>query len=533
MASLVVMGPPSTGSRFPLCTQREFVIGRSGFCDIVLNKRSISREHARIFERGGDYFVVDLDSVNGTFLNGRPIHDVARLTDGDRINLYDVPLRFYLFDDPKTPSSGSIPTFAGGEVPPRGEPQLRARLDNVLDIVHQLGSNLDVDVILPNVLNILFHTFPQAGNGQIMLVEKDGSLSPRATKQGLTADSATLTDVPTNHELSRRALETGASLIDNSGDASGDSALDSNFASTMFVPIIIGPTRTPLGIIVLETEDPENRFSQEDLQLVTGIATITGQAIGYARAHEVVVDHERTRHHLETAREIQLRMLPRETPQIPNYSFAQFYRAAQLVGGDAYSYHTLPDGRIMFAVADASGKGLPASLRIAEFVSELRHCVSTAKSLKSAMDDLNRFVYQADGGFITFCLAVLDPERNTLSIANAGHPTPRLRHQDGTVVCVGTDRVCFPLGLVPDNPCHPLTLTLNIGEELVLFTDGVTEAFNRESELYGAERLHQSLKFPAATVSERMQTLIADVERFRQGSKPNDDQCILIVRRTE
>ncbi len=533
MASVVVMGPPAAGVRFTLTPQRETVIGRSGFCTIVLNKRSISREHAKIFERGGEYFLVDLKSVNGTFLNGRPIHDTVRLVDGDRINLYDVPLQFYLFDEANSLSSGTIPVFGCLDPHERAEPpqnRLRVRLDNVLDIVHHLGSSLDVDVILPKVLDILFQMFPQAINGEILLVEEDGSLSPRATKHGRDADSATLTSVPRDHRLSHQALETGAALMDIVGGENSNSVLESSFVSTMYVPII-GPTRPSLGIIVLETEDPESRFSSEDLALVSGVATIAGQALGYARAHEVVVEHELTRQYLRTAREVQLRMLPRDSPQVPGYSFAQYYRAAQHVGGDAFCYYTLPDGRIMLAVADVEGKGLPASLKMAEFLSEIRHCVSLARSLKSAMDDLNTFVCRSDDGFITFCLAVLDPQRHTLSIANAGHPPPRLRRADGTIIVVGQDRISFPLGLVEDNPFHPFTMTLNVGDEIVLFTDGLTEAFNRSREIYGSDRLHQALRVATDTVAERVQSLVADVEQFRQGGKRSDDQCILVLRR--
>lgn len=541
MASLLVLGPPAIGARFPLNSRRESIIGRSGFCDIVLNKRSISREHARIFERNGEFFIADLESVNGTFLNGRAIHEVTRLRDGDRINLYDVPLQFYLYDD-QPPSSGSMPVYngVGPSVPLREEAlqagpppvQLRSQLDNVLDIVHQLGSSLDVDVILPKVLDILFQMFPQAVNGEILLVDEDRSLSPRATKHGREADSATLTAFPCDHRLSSKSLESGTAMIDVVGDDSGDSALESRFASTMFVPII-GSARKPLGVIVIETESTEARFNNEDLELMCGVATIAGQAIGFACVHEMVVDHERTRHHLETAREIQLRMLPRECPQVGGYEFAQYYRAAQIVGGDAYCYHNLPDGRIMLAVADAVGKGLPASLKIAEFISEIRHCVTSAISIKSAMDYLNRFVCRTDDGFITFCLAVLDPGRHTISVANAGHPLPRLRRNDGTVIPVGADRVSFPFGLVEDTVFHPFTVSLGVGDEIVLFTDGVTEAFNRSSDIYGVERLHKALHAPARTAEERVQLLVADVERFRKGRKPSDDQCILVALRTD
>jgi sigma-B regulation protein RsbU (phosphoserine phosphatase) len=530
MVSIVVMGPPAAGSRFPLGSKHEFVIGRSGFCDIVLNKRSISREHARIFEKNGEYFIEDLESLNGTSVNGRPIQGITRLVDGARINLHDVPLSFHLFDDVRPPSSGTIAVFTGSQEN-GSETRLQTKLDDLLDIIRRLGSNLNVDVILPKVLDILFHTFPQAINGEILLVESHGNLSPRATKHGREADTtAVLTSVPPDRQMTQKVMETNTALIESVGDDSHESVLESTFSSTMYVPII-GLSRAPLGIIVLETEDADRRFVEEDLNLVSGVAMMAAQAISYARAHEMSVEYERTRYHLQTAREIQLRMLPRDCPSVPGYSFAHFYNAAQMVGGDAYIYHTLPDGRVVAAVADASGKGLPASLRIVEFISELRHCFSTAVSLKSAMEYLNRQVCLNEDGFITFCVAVVDPRRHTLSIANAGHPPPRLRRCDGSVIAVEPGRVSFPLGLVPDAQFHAMTISLNVGEDFVLFTDGVTEAFDCDGALYGIDRLHLALQAPAESAELRVQQLMNHIDVFRRGSKPSDDVCIVVVRR--
>lgn len=210
MASLVVMGPPAAGTRFPLTSQKVVMIGRSGFCDIVLNKRSVSREHARIFERNGQYFITDLGSNNGTFVNGQAIHEPITLQDGDRINLFDVPLVFYLYDEIVAPSLAPIaPTHSPVPIPvatPVGNSSiwLQSRLNSLVDIAHSLGSSLKVDEILPNILDILFLMFPQAVNGEILLLDSDQRLAPRANKHGRDDDSAILTVVPYNREPARK-----------------------------------------------------------------------------------------------------------------------------------------------------------------------------------------------------------------------------------------------------------------------------------------------------------------------------------------
>ena len=543
MASLVVMGPPARGVRYVLPAARGMVMGRSGFCDIVLNKRSLSREHARIDERNGQHFITDLGSVNGTFVNGRPVHQPTLLKDGDRINLFDLPLAYCSQDDGVPGSSGEMSTTNGA--PPlttSGSPvalhpvaeasggRLQERLNCLLEIAHRLGSHLAVDEILPKVLDTLFQAFPQAINGEIALLDESGAMIPRASKHGREGDSAVLTAVPINAPVTQQVIQTGKGLVEHRGDDRGTSALEDRFASTLSVPIV-APGRNVLGVIVIETDDPTGKFVEDDLQLVEGVAVMTSQAIGYARAHELILEHDRHRQQLEMARDIQLRMLPHSRPDVAGYSFSDYYQAARTVGGDWYTYRATSNGLLVVAVADASGKGLGAALKIVDFASELRHCLETIASLKQAMSRLNRFVCELDESFITFCVCVLDPREHRLSIANAGHPAPLRRRSDGSVEALGADRSGMPLGLNPDERYHPFSLELSPGDEIVLYTDGVNEAMNRKNDLFGTARLHEALAAPATDVEGRVRAIVDRVDRFRNGSKPSDDTCIVALSR--
>ena len=541
MASLVVMGPPARGARYVLPVARGLVIGRSGFCDIVLNKRSLSREHARVFELNGQHFVSDLGSVNGTFVNGRPVHEPTLLKDGDRINLFDLSLTFHLHDDARPGSSGEL-AATNGEQTISGSPldshpvaeasdgRLKERLNSLLEIAHRLGSHLAVDEILPKVLDALFQAFPQAIKGEIVLLDESGALIPRASKHGRDGDSALLTAVSINVPLTQQVIEKGKGLVEHRGDDRGTSALEDRFASTLIVPIV-APGRNVLGVIVIETDDPTGKFVDDDLQLVDGVAVMTAQAIGYARAHELILEHERNRQQLEMARDIQVRMLPHSRPEVAGYSFGDYYRAARTVGGDWYTYRATSNGRLVIAVADASGKGLPAALKIVDFASELRHCLETIASLKMAMWRLNQFVCELDEGFITFCVAVLDPREHRLSIANAGHPVPLRRRADGSVEALGADRSGMPLGLDSHEQYHPFSIGMNPGDEIVLYTDGVNEALNRKNELFGTARLREVLAAPVPDIDGRVQTIVDRVEQFRNGRSPSDDTCIVALSR--
>ena len=108
MPSLVILGPPARGAQFPINPKRDAVIGRDGVCDVVLLKRTVSRRHARIFFDGKNYLIEDLRSSHGTFVNGQRVDAPVKLSDGDQINVYDVPALFSISDSPKNDSPAAL-----------------------------------------------------------------------------------------------------------------------------------------------------------------------------------------------------------------------------------------------------------------------------------------------------------------------------------------------------------------------------------------------------------------------------------------
>src|SRR5690606_21515749 len=131
---------------------------------------------------------------------------------------------------------------------------------------------------------------------------------------------------------------------------------------------------------------------------------------------------EKTERELETARAIQLATLPSFRPEVPGYQFFDHYAAAGQVGGDCFFYESLSDGRVIFGLADASGKGLSAAMHIMRFVGEVRLRLATARTFKSALAQINQFTCNCSAaGFVTACVCILDPRKHTLAIGNAGH----------------------------------------------------------------------------------------------------------------
>lgn len=538
MSGLVVLAPPAQGATFVLNQQRDAVIGREGFCDIVLTKRTISRKHARVFFDGKQYRVEDLGSAHGTFLNGNRVLKSMPLKDGDRINVFDIPIAFSESDTPRLSdtsqfSLGLTQGITMTPVPPTRTSAVgfSSRLRSLLDITRRLGSCLVMDEIYPKVLDLLFQMFPQAMAGEIQLVDRQGKLAPVAMKHGRDDDSSIITRLPIDLELSKQVLASGQPLQKTTESGSEESVLDVSGSHVICVPII-GPSRARLGAILLETADDHRVFSEEDVELISTIGVETGQAIEFARAHEASLRMDQTQRQLETARQIQFRMLPRQKPKLRGYSLENYYSPAESVGGDYYFWDLLPDGRAMIGVADACGKSLPAALMIAQFATEVRHCLTTAETLKGAMTTLNQFVCSLDEGFITFCLCLLDTNLHLLTVVNAGHPTPLCRrHESGTVEPMHTEKSSMPLGICPDEAFHPLHLLLRPGDEVILFTDGLTEAMNPRDVLYGTDRLIEQITTPQSSIAARVRAIVTDVESFRAGRRPTDDTCLLgIVR---
>ena len=497
MPGLVVLAPPAQGARYALDQQRDAVIGREGFCDIVLMKRTVSRKHARVFFDGRQYQVEDLGSAHGTFLNGRRVSKATPLNDGDRINIFDVPIAFCTTEIPLADTSqftlGLTQSVSMTSVPPT-RTQIAAlgysnRLHSLLEITRRLGSSLNVEELFPRVLDLLFDIFPQADVGEIQLVDAAGVLTPVAMKHGRDDDSSIITRVPIGSDLAKQVVVSGQPLVKSVESGDEESVLDVAGSNTLCVPIV-APSRAKLGTILLETDDDHRIFTDDDVELIGTIGILTGQAIEYAKAHTAVLRLDQTHRQLETARQIQMRMLPRQRPNLPGYVFESHYEAAESVGGDFYFWDSLPDGRVMIGIADACGKSLPAALLMAQFASEVRHCLASAETLKLAMHSLNQFVCGIDEGFITFCLCLIDANTNLLTVMNAGHPAPVLRHHDrGEVESLSNSKSSFPLGISPQEKFHPMHTLLRPGDEIYLMTDGLIEAMAPDNSLYGFSRL--------------------------------------------
>ena len=222
-------------------------------------------------------------------------------------------------------------------------------------------------------------------------------------------------------------------------------------------------------------------------------------------------------------------------PQLSGYYFFDFYEPANQVGGDYYDYIELPNNRLGVVLGDVSGKGVSAALLMAKLSGEVRFCLASESRPADAINRINASFSRSgwQDRFVTFVLAVLDANRNEITIVNAGHMAPLLRHGGGQVESIGDDLAGLPLGVDSEYQYEQYSRPLNPGDFLTLFTDGISEAMNADNGLYGLDRLSRQLATREVKVSELGRLILDDVRRFVGGRPQSDDMCLVCFGRAQ
>jgi phosphoserine phosphatase RsbU/P len=239
---------------------------------------------------------------------------------------------------------------------------------------------------------------------------------------------------------------------------------------------------------------------------------------------------------LEIAREIQAWLVPSVPPAIPNAEVAFQTRPQNSVAGDYYdafypSASAEAGGKLMLVMADVAGKSVPAALLMATLQASLHTLAPDGLLLTNLMERLNRYAcaHSMDGGrFTTAVVAEFDPSTQLLSYVNAGHNSPVVRRLDGSIVRMESSGL--PLGIMREANFPAATLQLSSGDTLILFTDGVVEAFDAAGQEYGDPRWVQQIRsMPPLAAQESLNFLMRDVDQFVGATRQSDDITLLVL----
>src|SRR6185295_10130952 len=244
-----------------------------------------------------------------------------------------------------------------------------------------------------------------------------------------------------------------------------------------------------------------------------------------------LVDRIRVRDELEVARELQDDLLPHDVPMLPGYLFAHSYRTANEVGGDYYDLTLLPDGRFSLMMGDASGHGMAAGLVMAIANATLKTALDLDPSPERVLALLNRTLCRTGTKrtFMSVFYAVLTPETGELEYVCAGHPFPLLRRANGAVEELGCGG--FPLGIREPLEVVRRTVTLEAGDLLVLYTDGLPEAVDAQGKAaFGYEKIRTALA-PGGSPQDVHDGILRNFDRHVGEEPLLDDLTVVVIAR--
>jgi sigma-B regulation protein RsbU (phosphoserine phosphatase) len=293
-----------------------------------------------------------------------------------------------------------------------------------------------------------------------------------------------------------------------------------------------------MGVMALGPKRSEAAWSHTDLQVLQTVARQTGLALEVSElAHSLASEaaqRERTNREMEIAREVQERLFPQEMPNILGASVAGSCRAALGVGGDYYDVFNLEDGRLGLAIGDVSGKGISAALLMASLRASLRGVtLDNPRNFALLMHKVNVLVYEASASnrYATFFFAAYDPRTRRLECVNAGHNPPVVL-RNGQVIRLEAGGPV--VGLLPLAPYVEQVLTLEPGDLLLLYTDGISEAMTHDDEEWGEDRMIEAArKVRTKDAGEILHAIFADADKFTAGAPQHDDMTMLILKLEE
>lgn len=562
MAVLQVLKGMTAGQIFKLDGDR-MILGRHPECDIVLDVGAVSRQHAVVIRQSNEFFVEDLKSRNGTFVNGEVVSGRQKLQENDRVKVCDIIFAFHLgtpaggrelappeiplddssratfVDDSSDKTAGTIMSSFDVQSNKSGfqisvNPELK--LQALLEITRNLATTIDLNIVLGKVIDSLFKIFIQADRGFVVLKDPaTGTLIPRAVKyrRGDDAESIRISRTIVN-----QVMNSCEAIL--SADAAGDTRFDGSqsiadfrIRSMMCAPLIDTSGKS-LGVIQIDTLDQRSRFQTGDLDVLAGVAYQAAFAIENAQLHTDALRQQAIERDLDLAHKVQQGFLPDKPPQITSYEFFDFYEPANQIGGDYFDYIPLQGGKLAVVIGDVAGKGMPAALLMAKLSADVRYSLASATSPADAVNRLNSGFARSDwqDRFVTFASVTLDPERHEVTVVNAGHMSPYLRHADGRVEMIGDKEKGLPLGVMPDLPFESAVVPLSPGDSIILFTDGINEAMNGENALYGLERVEALLKKPGKGCAALGKGILDDVNVFVGKRAQSDDKCLICFGRS-
>jgi len=551
----------------------KLTIGRSSRNDICISDPFASRLHAEIRRESDQVLLVDNGSANGTFVNGHRVSSTLRLEPGDIVRIGETEIEYssgeqdmlsgatvYLAGPvaetlpadtitspiPSRSTSDLISSIRSGAISAEARSASAARAAmkpespgrDLLSIVSQVGIALlprtSLEDTLKMTIDLVFQAIP-AERGFLFLKE-GGELSCKIARGASEAALPSASQVQLSRSITNKVLTEGASVL--TSDAMHDprfqaqhSVVLSQIRSVMAVPLASG--EEIFGMVYVDNPF-NNRFKEEDLKVLTTIASVASIKIENDRLLDERLEKRRMEEELKVASEIQMRLQPFAPPKLDGWDMTGVSFPCREIGGDYYDFiHRKRDSHLIVAVGDVSGKGTGAALLMSSLHAAVRAQSQTRSSISEVMGEINQYIFEnsPSNKFLTLFYGQLDPVSGKLLYSNGGHNAPMLVRASGEVERL--DKGGLPIGMMQGVAYQEASIEFNPGDVLVIYSDGITESINEREEEFDEDRLIEVVKNNLGRSASGIRDRIDEaLSRFVGTTAPVDDMTLMIIKRT-
>jgi phosphoserine phosphatase RsbU/P len=527
-----------------LLTESHVVIGRIPGVQLLLDHHTVSRRHAEMFcDPFGRWWIRDLGSTNGTLVNDEPVTEKV-LQPSDKIAIGDFTLTFYV--EPRTESRTRRGTVALDDDKPTA---IRTLLD--FDPPRLAAEHLHILMEFSRRLINVGEPAERLGQLCQLMVQNDfhGSLAVALKVRNGTPTMLSRPYRPGAYHpeeqpyISRRVLSklfetrepvlAGNLISHGGGNQSVELTMSRDVMALWVVACPINIQGDEMDVLYVTL--PPECGSVEWLSLISLAAQVFQQSEEAWTARKHAQEHAAIERELETARQIQGALVPKKQA-FSGLDIAIAFEPCKWVGGDYVDAVPLQDGRILFAVADVCGKGLQAALIASSLRAVVRAGADGGQSLTGLMDQVNRYLcdWLPTHSFVTMVAVAIDPVTGATECVNAGHPPSIIASPKGGFRYMQSG-VNSAVGIAP-MLMESQHGTLEHGEVLAMYTDGLTELRNTSKDMLGLERLSEGFARICATSIGQSVNVITNglnqmLESFRGDQLPEDDRAFLLARR--
>ncbi len=535
------------GERLLPLTKPVFTMGRKADNDLQLLHDTVSRQHAEIVFEDESYFLVDVGSKRGTFVNGRQIERIE-LEHLDHIRIGgDEAQQIQFIDESVVTASAIFDSQAPLKITESTSEKIRAasandelqKLARFVEVNEAFKFSLTPDDVLCLIVDAAIE-ITQAERGFLMLKNDAGDLEFKVARDQQRSWLPG-NDFAMSRSVVEEAFRQNRSIIISDTPTPRESVRSLDLRSIACIPLrrfqmtenMDATTmfkRDVIGVLYVDSQVFRGALNETSLRLLESLAFEATKSLESVRLMHEEQEKKRLEGELNLARQVQIALTPTAFKHPEHFEVAGASIPSRSLGGDFYDLLAFNDSECVFALGDVSGKGIGAALMAAMSQGALQAQFASNLPLSDVIANLNRVLIQksASGHFLTLFCAVLN-SNGGFRFVNAGHNPPILARADGRIELLSTKSLL--LGAFDFADFTAADTKLEKDDVLVIFTDGVTEAINSAEEMFGDERLEklvqESRKMTAVEIQKR---ILDDVLAFTRGLPQGDDITLITLK---